>query len=176
MAQTVRTGGFRYPYPLTAVFEPWRAVLRDGYDKVISDLTERGRLLEDWTDIGPVFDQVIIEESTTSTVETDLATVGPTVTLQLPRGICTIHSGAYVTSTVTNQSAVVTIFMDGAFLQDSVILGNNTAGSLSASLSSTVMFDNLVPGTHTFQLKYFQTLGGATARFDARFLQVTPII
>lgn len=175
MANAARGGGFRYPYPLTSVFEPWRKYLRDGFEQVIADLTERERLLEDWTDIVPVFDQIIIEESTTSTTPVDLATVGPTVTVKLPRGKCTITNGAFITSPVTNQSVYTELYMDGAFLQTGVILGNNTGGGVSASLSHTSYFDNLDPGEHTFQVKYAQTLPGNPGFWDARFLLVDPV-
>lgn len=175
MATAARGGGFRYPYPLTSVLEPWRKYLRDGYDRVVADLTERERLLEDWTDIVPVFDQILVDESTQSTTPVDLSTVGPTVTVKLPRGKCTITTGALVYSSVTNQSAYTETWMDGAFLQSGVILGNNTGGSLSVTMSHTSYFDNLDPGEHEFQVKYAQTLPGNDAFFDARFLLIDPV-
>lgn len=47
-----KTYSFRYPYNLTAVYQPWYKYLRDGYDKVVADLTERDRLLEDHLNLG----------------------------------------------------------------------------------------------------------------------------
>lgn len=48
----VKPYSFRYPFNLTAVFQPWFKYLKDGYDKVVADLTERDRLLEDHLNLG----------------------------------------------------------------------------------------------------------------------------
>lgn len=176
MAQQAAEGGFNYPYDVRVVLEPWREKLgAEAFDAAALRLADRDRALEDFlSTTTPQFDQVDTEESTTSTTDTDLATVGPTCVVRLPRGRCLVHAGAYVTSTVTNQTAVVSLFIDGVFRADVVNLGNNTGGSIAASLSASFMFNDLTPGTHTFQLKYLSS-DGNTVRFDARFLLVDPV-
>jgi len=176
MSQTNANAGFRYPSEVHIALEPWRSKLGADFDRVAALLLDRDRALEDHlASAVPGFEQILTEESTTSMTDTDLATVGPTVEVKLPRGRCIVTGGALVTSTATGQTAAASLFIDGVFNQDLVLLGNNSGGSLSASLSATFLFNDLDPGTHTFQIKYLSS-NGVTVRFAARFLLVQPIV
>lgn len=169
---------FEYPYDVNQVMLPWRDKLgAREYDEVVTRLMERDRALEDYISISPEFDGVYVNEGTTSTTATDLATVGPTVTVRLPRGICSVHYGALAHSTVDNQTAGIELWMDGSLLHPGPYLSNNTGGGIAASISTLVYVDNgSLAGEHTFQMKYLQTLAGPnTANFDLRFLLVTPL-
>ncbi len=124
---------------------------------------------------GPNYDQVDPEESTTSTSFTDLATVGPTVTATIgPIGKAIVLAGAYMTSTVTNQTVVTALSIDGGAPIDMADLGNNSSGSIAASCSGAWLATGLSPGSHQFRLKYLQSLGGATGRFAGRWVLVLP--
>ena len=124
---------------------------------------------------GPNYDQVDPEESTTSTSFTDLATVGPTVTVTIgPLGKAIVLAGAYMTSTVTNQTVVTALSIDGGAPIDMADLGNNSSGSIAASCAGAWLATGLSPGSHQFRLKYLQSLGGATGRFAGRWLIVLP--
>lgn len=175
MAQVSAGTGFVYPYDINVVLEPWRKTLGEDFDRVAALLADRDRALETYFQSAiPVFDQISIEEGTTSTTDTDLATVGPVVTIKLPRGSCILQGGAFVTSTATGQTAVMSLFIDGVFAQDIVLLGNNTGGSVSASLSSQHLYTGLGPGSHEFKAKYLSS-NGVEVRFDERFLVVQPV-
>jgi hypothetical protein len=187
MAQQSAGIGFHYPSDIRAALASWREKFADklrgssDFDVAIMHLADRDRALEDhFTAALPTFDQVLTEEGTTSTSFTDLATVGPSVTAKLPRGRCVVTVGAYVTATVTNQTAVVGLYVDGGYFSDMVLLGNNAGGGgVGASLSATFLFgeaEGLTPGTHTFELKYLQSLAGPDeGRFAGRFLLVQPV-
>ena len=115
------------------------------------------------------------EESTTSTTYTDLATVGPTVTTTIgPLGKAIVLAGAYMTSTVTNQSVVTALAVDGSIYADMSQLGNNTGGSIAGDHSGATIVSGLTPGSHQFRLKYLQSLPGATGRWAARWILVLP--
>lgn len=184
MAQSNIGTGFQYATDLTTVLDPWRPKLGNHFDSVVALLTDRERSFEQYLESAiPAFDYVFTEESTTSTVDTDLATNGPEVTLKLPRGRALISGGAFTTSTVNNQTAFVALWIDGAFYQDIALLSNATGGSIGASVFGTFAIpdpthpslpNGLSPGVHTFKLRYLGS-DGNTVRFGSRSLLVQPI-
>lgn len=184
MAQTNIGTGFQYPSDLTSVLRPWEDKLKDEFNPVVALLTDRERALEQYFESAiPAFDYVFTEESTTSTVDTDLATNGPEVTLKLPRGRALISGGAFTTSTVNNQTAFVALWIDGVHYQDIALLSNGTGGSIGASIFGVLAIpdsthptlpNGLSPGSHTFKLRYLGS-DGNTVRFGSRSLLVQPI-
>lgn len=124
---------------------------------------------------GQGYAEVIPEESTTSTSFVDLATTGPSVPVTIgPSGRAIVLGGAYMTSTVTNQTVVAGLKIDSNAAFDLAALGNNTSGSIAGDHSSGVLLSGLSAGAHTFKMQYLQSLGGATGRFAARWLLVLP--
>lgn len=124
---------------------------------------------------GQAYAEVSPEESSTSTSFVDLATPGPSVTVTVgPSGRAIVLGGAYMTSTVTNQTVVTGLKVDTNAPFDLADLGNNTAGSIAGDHSSGVLISGLSAGSHTFKLQYLQSLGGATARWAARWILVLP--
>ena len=124
---------------------------------------------------GQAYAEVVPEESTTSTSFVDLATPGPSITVPIgPSGRAIVLGGAYMTSTVTNQTVVTGLKVDGNVPFDLADLGNNTSGSIAGDHSSGVLISGLSAGNHTFKLQYLQSLGGATGRWGARWLLVLP--
>jgi hypothetical protein len=117
------------------------------------------------------------EQDTTSTAYTDLATAGPSVTVTVgASGRAIVLAGAYAFSSVSNQSAYVGLKIDAAAAFDFALLGNNTGGSMGASVAGGDILDDLSPGPHTFKLQYRQSLAGANvAGFGLRWLVVFPL-
>jgi hypothetical protein len=125
---------------------------------------------------GQGYAEVLPEESTTSTSFTDLATPGPSKTVTVgPSGRAIVMGGAYMTSTVTNQTVVAGLKVDADPTFDLADLGNNTSGSIAGDHSAAKLIEGLSAGAHTFKLQYLQSLGGATGRFAARWLLVLPL-
>lgn len=124
---------------------------------------------------GQAYAEVVAEQASTSTTFVDLATPGPSVTVDIgPSGRAIVLGGAYMTSTVTNQTVVTGLKVDAAAPFDIADLGNNTAGSIAGDHSSGTLISGLAAGPHTFKLQYLQSLGGATARWGARWILVLP--
>lgn len=125
---------------------------------------------------GQNYAEVVPEESTTSTSYVDLATVGPSVPVTVgPSGRAIVLGGAYMTSTVTNQTVVAGLKVDASATFDFAALGNNSSGSIAGDHSAGVLVVGLSPGAHTFKLQYLQSLGGATGRFGSRWMLVLPL-
>lgn len=170
-----------------------RPILADDFVDRIVDLERRIRVLESTARLpqvstfaaGPVFDQVVEFETTQSTSYTDLATPGPEVTCvvgQTRRVI--VVAGAYIVSTVNNQTVDAGLSIDGGPAVFWAAVENLTGGAFAASVSHSELLEHgqtwvgtleLLPGEHTFKLKYRQSLPGANdGHFDLRFLQVQP--
>lgn len=170
------TVGFRYPYDIHTTLEPWREKLGTEYDQVVSRLLDRDRALEDKLSIVSQFDQVDAEEGTNSTSDTDLATVGPLINFKVPQsGMIIVTGGAFTTVTADGATAIMAMYIDGALHGDWVLLGNNTGGSVSASLSATFIIRDLDPGVHEFRFKYATTNAAVQVRFAGRFMLIQPV-
>lgn len=125
-------------------------------------------------------DYVDNAESTSSTSYVNLATVGPTITMDVPKTFSSPATGdigrvlltvsAYM-NVPSNTSATVGLFIDGALTWDALGLGNSTGGTLAMNVTDMRTI-TVTPGTHTFQLRYKQSL--TTAQFAARLLIVQP--
>src|SRR5205823_4171398 len=108
---------------------------------------------------GQGYAEILTEESTTSTAYVDLATPGPTKTVTVgPSGRAIVMAGAYLTSTVTNQTVVAGLKVDASPTFDLAALGNNTSGSVAGDHSGAVLVEGLSAGPHTFKLQYLQSL------------------
>jgi hypothetical protein len=114
-------------------------------------------------------------ETTTSTTFVDLATDGPSVTTTIgSSGRAIIIGGAFTHVSDTNQSAYLGLQVDGGATLERALLENNFGGSGGASIAFGRIETGLSAGSHTFKLRYRQSLGGATAEYAARFLLVLP--
>lgn len=125
-----------------------------------------------------IFSDAIVEtsEGTTGTSFTDLATVGPTLTLTTGA-----RAVVYVTADITNntagQSGRATFEVSGAttvsaqdFRALRVTIPSTTgAGNIRASVSTVIA---LTPGSNTFKMVYRASGGGSTATFQNRRLMV----
>ena len=117
---------------------------------------------------------IATSETTISTSYDDLATVGPTVTVDTSSlalviwGCESSNSGTFSARTsvdVTGASAIA-----AADIRALAHFGLTAGGEIQAS--HAVFYDDLTPGSNTFTLKY--RVGGGTGTFSRRRLIVLP--
>jgi hypothetical protein len=124
---------------------------------------------------GTVAAAVVTTETTTSTTYTDLATVGPAVTLVVPasgRVIVTV-TGGMLNSTGSNPGYMA-FAMSGANTStgnDSTAL--NLLGNGFQKASASFVLSGLTPGSTTFTAKYRTT--GGTETFQNRSIWAIPL-
>lgn len=115
-------------------------------------------------------------QATTSTTFTDLATVGPTVTLTTGARALVLFAANEMNS-VTNGASVMSVAVSGATTiaaadSNSATLNGITAANAD-SCASFIYFSALTPGSNTFTCKYRVTSG--TGTFSARSITVIPL-
>jgi len=118
---------------------------------------------------------VATSQTTASTTFTDLATVGPVVTVATgPRALVLFSSA--IDNTVSNGASTVSVSVTGA----SSIAASGAWGILRDGVNSANvqrygtahLFSTLVAGTNTFTMKY--SVGSGTGTFSSRELIVLP--
>lgn len=116
-------------------------------------------------------------ESTATTTYTDLATVGPAITLNtgtkalISMGADTANSNAGLGSrvSVTISGATSSAAADGnSYYSESGNAGDNHQGTW------TTIYNTLTGGSNTFTMKFRTTAGGGTSTFGHRLVTVTP--
>jgi len=116
--------------------------------------------------------QVGTSQSTTSTTWADLATAGPSVSLDVGSDGFGLVRASVMTEAPANQTVSVGVSIDGAaptFAQ--MQFANGVASPINAPLFAEISYSGLTPGNHTFKLQY-ETSGG-TATFWNRYLFVS---
>jgi hypothetical protein len=106
---------------------------------------------------------IVTSQATTSTSFTDLATVGPTVTLTTGTSVV-CHAYARVVPSSAAGSPVISVAVSGATtIAASDSIGANGGGAASVStpsagysynMGASFIFTGLTPGSNTFTLKY----------------------
>lgn len=122
-------------------------------------------------------DTITTSETTSSSSYTDLATVGPTVTVTTSQ-FALVLWGAQLTNDTPDITSRVAIDVSGATSNPAtdtraLIYDPATSGGFLAA-SHTVFFDDLTPGSNTFTLKYRVGSGTSTGTFLRRRLIVLP--
>lgn len=122
--------------------------------------------------------EVATAQTTTGTAYQDLATSGPSVTLNVPAsGEALIHMSCAVTTTGSNTSAFMGFVMSGsntAVASDARaanLVGNPTGGAQGV-MARTLHLTGLTPGTTTFKAQF--KAAAATATLSNRILTVEP--
>lgn len=120
---------------------------------------------------------VATTQSTSSVLFTDLATVGPTVTLNTVNSATVIISALGYSATSTHQ-AEVGVALSGtnsmaASSTRSLIMRSPAGGTAWQQLSYVTRFTGLTPGSTTFTLKY-RSPDGSSVTFSGRALLVLP--
>lgn len=124
---------------------------------------------------GQGYDEVLTSQGTTSTSYTDLATVGPTVTLNVgATGKVIAVWSAITTLSATGASASVAISIDGGAPGAATGFVSNFTGSGGSGACAVRQITGLSAGSHTFRLKYLSSNGAVTATFQNRSLLVLP--
>jgi hypothetical protein len=118
---------------------------------------------------------VTTTESTTSTVYTDLATVGASATATIgPSGRAIIIISGRVSNNTTGQTSHISVAGPGLVAGDTTALSNLADAANSLLIASHVFVaGGLTVGAGTFTLKYRVT--GGTGSFSHRRLAVIPI-
>lgn len=114
-------------------------------------------------------------ETTTSMSYTNLATVGPTVTMDTTNTTRVLVTASTYISAPTNTSGVVGLYVDGVLFSDLLGISNSGPATLAANVTNArVIVDTtgLAVGSHTFQLRYKTSL--SAVGFSARLLIVQP--
>lgn len=112
--------------------------------------------------------------TTSSLTYVDSSPAGPTLTLQLNNaGNVLITAGAYIGLNDVNQTAAVSLNVNGANYIDILALGSSsgTAFTIATNVSSTRVIA-LAAGIYTFKLQYKVT--ASSANFSARSLSIQP--
>lgn len=115
-------------------------------------------------------------EGTTSTTFTDLATVGPELSISTgTRALVMFYAQPY--ETVANESKWMSVAVSGnttiAASEFWGMLSDGVAADNNSGWATYHLFDNLNPGPNKFTCKY-KTGGSGTASFDDRRLAVMP--
>lgn len=123
----------------------------------------------------PDFDFVATSQTTASTAYVDLATVGPSVTLNTSNTALVI-TRCRMEHSVDNNHSLSSFAISGATTQagnDSraILMDGHAAGNFS-QMAQVDLVSDLVSGSNTFTAKY--RTAGATATFSNRFLAVIP--
>lgn len=117
---------------------------------------------------------IATQETTTSTSYTDLATIGPTVTVTTSTMALVIwgaeHSNSSTFSVRCSVDVTGASTIAAADIRALAHYGLTAGGEFQAS--HAVFYDDLTPGVNTFTLKY--RVGGGTGTFSRRRLIVLP--
>lgn len=137
---------------------------------VLADYERRIRLLETRPS-APAWQYVDTYERCTSASYASLSTTGPSVTATVGQSkLVVVTTSAYM-EVPSNTTAVVGLFIDDALAWDTLTLGNASSGALALNTTDTRTIQ-VNPGTHTFELRYKQSL--TEVWFSARQLIVQP--
>jgi len=128
-----------------------------------------------WLDI-VVAPDVMTEESTTSAVFSNLATVGPTVTTTVTANgsVFVVLSARLIVGAVPSNQTFMGVEISGATTvpaSTDMALGGRLAASMSLQCSIRLLFRNLNPGITTFTAKYLSD-GSRVSGFSHRRLWV----
>lgn len=117
-------------------------------------------------------------ETTSSSSYTNLATVGPTVTVTTGESAL-VHFNSGMTHTAADTSATCSFevsgastFAAGTFAE---LVRDGFSAENQARYGMSVLVTGLTPGVNVFQMKYKQAAGVASARFLRRHLIVIPL-
>jgi hypothetical protein len=117
------------------------------------------------------YDEELTEESTTSTTHTDLATVGPTVTVTVPSdGLLFAYAGVDIRTSNGMSSCQVSLAEDGVVVATTLLFSYSTT-NFATVVSSQLLVLPRPAGTHAYKLVYRAT-GGATCDYKNRKLWV----
>jgi len=118
---------------------------------------------------------VDVAETTVSLTYANLATVGPTVTMNTTNTKSVLVTGSVYINSPSNTTGSVGLFVDGVLFADLLANGNSGPANMAVNVTNVRAIVNnsaLAPGSHTFQLRYRTT--GTAVEFGARFLMIQP--
>lgn len=130
----------------------------------------------DWVFVGgpPLFHEILTDESTSSTLYSDLTTVGPTLTL--PRaGDYLVHFGGNLYNATAGNATIMAIKRGAAATSDndSIILQIPTTAALAGNPSRAIVITGMSAGD-VVKCQY-KSSGLSAAHALRRFMHITPI-
>ena len=148
-------------------------------DAVTTDKLDDAAVTPDKLATGAEEHEVLTSQTTTSTTYTDLATVGPTVEVEVgANGMALVAIFGYLQISVASGE---TVFIGVAVSGATTVAANDnrairyqswTTGAFGQH-GATFLFTGLTPGLNTFTLKYRTTSG--TGTFQNRRIAVVPL-
>ncbi|MQB01473.1 MAG: hypothetical protein GEU78_14470 [Actinobacteria bacterium] len=119
-------------------------------------------------------------EGTTSETFTDLATVGPEVSVEIgSSGKCVVHIRADMRNTLAGGGCVMSFEGIGptsvAPITNRAVAATSSAANDQYWSGGSELLTGLIPGLYVFRAKYRRFAAGGTANFAARTIIVTPL-
>jgi hypothetical protein len=149
-------------------------------DSLSTDKYKDGSVTPNKLATGAVTNEVTSSQTTTSTSYTDLSTVGPSITLDVPStGMVLIAFGCNLGNTTAGQWSSMSIELSGANTASPTpfskysILQRATTANAEETRYVTLLLTGLSAGSTTFTAKY--RVGGNTGSFRERNLSVVPL-
>ena len=100
---------------------------------------------------------------------------GPSVTAVVgASGKVKVEASSFVSSNAASNGAWVGLFIDGTLNLDLTEV-DSAGGQITTSFAFNGIVTGLSSGSHTFELRYKQSVGGSSADFSRRSLTVTPL-
>jgi hypothetical protein len=140
----------------------------------ISDLQARVRSLEQQPKSQTVAQTINTGQSTSSSTDVDLATVGPSVTVSVGASQSVVVT---VTASIFGIGAgAVSLYLNGSLYVANILVFNTgaTAGATFV-LTTSIVVSGLNPGPNTFLMRYNNASSGASTTFSARTLVAVPL-
>lgn len=124
---------------------------------------------------------VTTSETTSSVAYTNLATVGPSVTVDCGEN-CIIWIAAAMANNTLNRQTSASVSMSGTDSEDASdaadywrIVNDGVAATSTSRYCVARRYNNLTPGTHTFTMKYRVSDGASIGTFSLREIVALPI-
>lgn len=128
------------------------------------------------SEMKPGYAEVLTNQGTSSSSYVDLATVGPTVTLDTNTSVLLFIAANIDTSTTSGVQALIGLEISGATtvaVANRMISAQNNGNFMN--LTHFERLNILTPGLNTFKLKYQSQGGTVQANFVNRRLLVVPV-
>lgn len=146
-------------------------------DAITTAKIDDGAVTSSKLDLQPQTDTVAAGQTTSSTTFTDLATVGPSVTVNIgPNGLALVSVHSQFVGDNTAQNQQIAVQASGAnTIANSTYLSSGTTSGISQVFGGTKLLTGLNPGSTTFICKYRRVGAGSLAEFANRSLSVVPL-
>lgn len=145
---------------------------------VLTAMINNGAVTPDKLGLGALTATIATGQTTTSAGVVNLATVGPSVTLNIgANGMALVLMQFSYSNSVINEGGLVFYSVSGAStMNDIPVINANRASRAATSIqvSGYALVTGLTPGSNTFLMRYGNNSGG-TSTYSARQMIVIPL-